>query len=225
MLYSKTKEIKEPKEVGRMEMSCLFAHRNAANNVSRYATDEGFRNLFTEDADSLYLLSFLLTADHRKAEQCFVTGLDDCADGNAVFREWVHSWARRIIVRNAIRIMTPHLVPESPKPDTFHRASSGSLTIMPLEYSPFLNILALGNLERFVFVLSVLEKYPEQECASLLGMSQQAVRDTRARALLDISRQAVGDTRARAQHAADFERRRAAPAIDRSGEEVDGRRR
>jgi hypothetical protein len=27
--------------------------------------------------DSLYLLSFLLTADHAKAEECFARGLDD----------------------------------------------------------------------------------------------------------------------------------------------------
>ena len=36
------------------------------------ATAADVFNTFTEELDSLYLLSLLLTADHDKAEQCFV---------------------------------------------------------------------------------------------------------------------------------------------------------
>jgi hypothetical protein len=36
----------------------------------------------------MHLLSFLLTADLAKAEECFVSGLEDCIEGTYVFRDW-----------------------------------------------------------------------------------------------------------------------------------------
>ena len=44
-------------------------------------------------------------------------------------------------------------------------------------------ILALDDFERFVFVISVLERYSDQDCSVLLGCSRQDVRKTRMRAL------------------------------------------
>ena len=63
-----------------------------------YASSDDFRRVFDEDMNSLYLLSFLLTADREKAEQCFVSGLEDAVEGNPVFKEWARSWARRVII-------------------------------------------------------------------------------------------------------------------------------
>jgi hypothetical protein len=72
-----------------------------------------------EDRTRLYLLSFLLTADRAKAEQCGVAGLDMSAEDNAAIRDWAHSWARRIVIDNAIRLIAPH-------PETrVHEASVG----------------------------------------------------------------------------------------------------
>src|SRR5260370_11679704 len=62
---------------------------------------------------NLYWLSFILTADPGKAEQCFVSGLDDCSAGNQVFTEWARSWARRTVIKNAIRLISPRFVPLS----------------------------------------------------------------------------------------------------------------
>ena len=44
--------------------------------------------MFAENMDSMHLLSFLLTADQTKAEECFVSGLEDCVEGTYVFRDW-----------------------------------------------------------------------------------------------------------------------------------------
>jgi len=60
-----------------------------------------------EDRFNLFLLSFLLTADRAKAEQCFVAGLDLGAEDNSAVREWAHSWARQIVVHNATRLIAP----------------------------------------------------------------------------------------------------------------------
>jgi hypothetical protein len=63
-----------------------------------------------EDRSRLYLLSYLLTADRAKAERCFVAGLDLSAEDNAAFRDWAHSWARRVVIHNALRLIAPHPV-------------------------------------------------------------------------------------------------------------------
>ncbi|HXM69451.1 MAG TPA: hypothetical protein VN911_22180 [Candidatus Acidoferrum sp.] len=130
----------------------------------------------------LYQLSFLLTADHQKAEQCFVAGLEDSMRSNGVFKEWARSWAKRTIVQNAIGQLKPH-------PST---ASCSTFTVPPYvrqlptgEGRNFsLNaVLALPDFERFVFVMSVLEHYSAHDSALLLDCSPREIRGARARAV------------------------------------------
>jgi hypothetical protein len=77
----------------------------SAETSQAYATRVEFCRVFAENMDSLHLLSFLLTADLAKAEECFVSGLEDCVEGTYVFRDWARSWARRTIIQNAIRML------------------------------------------------------------------------------------------------------------------------
>ena len=77
------------------------------NGENQYATREDFLQIFDEDLNPLYQLSFLLTGDHQKAERCFVAGIEDCATESRVFREWARAWAKRVIVENAIRELHP----------------------------------------------------------------------------------------------------------------------
>ena len=148
---------------------------------SEDTTSDDFRKLFTED-NNLYLLSLLLTANCEEAERCFVAGLADCVDGNPVFKEWASSWARCIIVHNAIRIIAPHISPARSAASGSHSANE-DLPKMPLQNSPFASVLELEDFERFVYVLSVLERYPTRKCAVLLGTSLQQNLETRTRAL------------------------------------------
>jgi hypothetical protein len=183
-------------------MNFHFTHRPATDCKNDYATSQHFCELFTEDANSLYLLSFLLTADHRKAEQCFVAGLDDCVKGVSIFREWSRSWARRVIAQNAIRTVAPHVGSTRKEPAAFRSAGEGNLAKLESRDTPFAAVLALGDLERFVYVLSVLEKYSDQDCATLLSISQRDVREGRVRAL---------------QQIADSSQEAAAPLLDGAG--------
>ena len=85
--------------------------RTDSNSTAKpqiYSTSTDFAKVFREDMGSLHMLSFLLTANHEKAEECFVSGLDDCVEGNDVFREWARSWARRAIIRNAVRVFATY---------------------------------------------------------------------------------------------------------------------
>src|SRR4029077_4294280 len=77
------------------------------NAETRYATCRHFLRIFDEDMQGLYQLSFLLTGDHRKGEKCFVAGMEACANAHGVFREGARTWAKLVIVQNAIRELQP----------------------------------------------------------------------------------------------------------------------
>jgi hypothetical protein len=140
----------------------------------------------TENMVSMHLLSFLLTADPTKAEECFVCGLADCLEGSYVFRDWAQSWVRRTIILNAIRMLAPRknhsTVAESPSDPvscSFGRTPEAGYAIG--------SILGLEDFERFVFVMAVLEKYTDQDCSVLLGCARQDIAETRMRALLHVA--------------------------------------
>lgn len=62
-------------------------------------------------------------------------------------------------------------------------ADDGCLSTIASEDPRFSAILALPHFERFVYVLSVIEGWTDQECATLLGVSSQQIEETRLRAL------------------------------------------
>ena len=167
-------------------MSEQARHQDRRNELNPFATREEFIKLFHEDMNELYQLSFLLTGDHEKAEKCLVAGIEDCVKDSRVFREWARSWAKRIIVENAIRELKPRpsLPSSSSSAIVFPHSeqSSGSGGHFDLE-----TVLGLGDFERFVFVMSVLENYSHHECALLLGCSALEIRQARLHALEDLA--------------------------------------
>lgn len=62
-------------------------------------------------------------------------------------------------------------------------AEDVSLPAIAPEDPRFSAILSLPDFERFVYVLSVLEGYTDQQCASLLGVTEQQIEDARLHAL------------------------------------------
>ena len=149
------------------------------NAENRYATCQDFLRIFDEDMHGLYQLSFLLAGDHQRGERCFVAGMEECAKENRVFREWAHTWAKRMIAQNAIRELQP-------RPGHSH-----SFALVPTAFSRKNGsrehdvdaVLGLADFERFAFVLCVLERYREHECALLLGCSASEVREARTHAM------------------------------------------
>lgn len=127
-------------------------------------------NILTQEMHSLYLFSFLLTADNDIAEQCYVCGLGECVEGISVFMDWVRSWARQTILKHAIRMIMP-------APEHMDNVSSISLkgATTSGKNNLFAAIVGLSAFERFVFVMSVLEKQSDEDCSTLLGCSRRDV--------------------------------------------------
>jgi hypothetical protein len=150
-----------------------------------YASSTDFRQIFDEDMKRLYLLSFLLTADREKAEQCFVSGLEDAVNGNPVFKEWARSWARRAIIQNAVRVIKPRPVERSEHSSPVSVDGNGK-TLATGQRVEIAAVLGLEPFERFVYVMTVLERYSDQDCSLLLGCARRDVLAARTRALQQI---------------------------------------
>jgi hypothetical protein len=138
--------------------------------ATTYATGTNFWNILTDEMHSLYLLSFLLTADLDKAEQCFVSSMGECKEEIGVFMEWAQAWARRTILKHAIRTIMP--APEHTDDFSFAllegSAASGKTNF-------FAAIVGLNAFERFVYVMSVLERQSDDDCSTLLRCSRRDV--------------------------------------------------
>lgn len=158
----------------------------ATETSQAYATSAEFCTAFQENMDSMHLLSFLLMADLTKAEECFVSGLENCVEGSYVFRDWARSWARRAIIQNAIRMLVPRKNQSAVADEPSDAVSYSLGRSHHVDYA-IRSILRLEDFERFVFVMSVLEKCSDQDCSVLLGCSRQDIGETRMRALLHLA--------------------------------------
>jgi hypothetical protein len=160
-------------------------YKNARSN--EYATRSDFCRIYVEQANSLYLLSLLLTADPQKAEQCFLSGFDDSVSNNSVVKERSYLWARRSIILNAIRLLCPRPDDENESNEARPSPPIGRVPRkVPAEvqaYPNFARIVRLHSFERLIFIMSVLEKYSDQECSLLLDCFRRDVINARAAAI------------------------------------------
>jgi hypothetical protein len=165
--------------------------------TSLYATDSDFCRIFRDDMSSLYMLSFVLTADHEVAEKCFVSGLDDCSTGNRVFKDWARSWARRVVIKNAIRVIAPGNATTEQIPATAAKSDVDFLQQMKRPELAFelQALIGLPAFERFAFVMSFCEGYADRDCALLLGCSRDRLVTARSRALEQIKDSALAKNR------------------------------
>jgi len=136
--------------------------------------------IFHDQIDHLYTLALLLTGDHQQAERCFVAGLEDSLEGRPLAQEWAESWARRMIVNNAIKMVSPRpdsdrFVTEARTRQVFGAESETRCFVTP--------ITKLEPFERFVYVMSVLEGYSSGTCAMLLHCKVADFANARIRSL------------------------------------------
>jgi len=154
--------------------------------VTPYASTGDFCLVFMKNMQDLYLLSYVLTGDYSLAEKCFVNGLDHTQESNPVFKEWARSWATRTIIQRAIHMIQPETRHNTGSKPASAAASNHTMTLPP----EITNIVGLPKFERFVFVITVLERYSTQECSLLLNCSRGDVIAARTLALQRIVRPA-----------------------------------
>lgn len=149
-----------------------------------YATADDFQRLFAREMTDLLRLSLNLTADAEKAESCLILAMRQCFASGTVSKEWAHIWARRMVVRNAIRSV---LGEENTLQGNISCETGADFHLQPTEYriealQGSLAILDLPDFDRLVFVICVLERHSILDCALLLRRSPKDVHDARVRA-------------------------------------------
>jgi hypothetical protein len=132
------------------------------------ATD--YAEVFTDQMNCLYLLSFLVTADRQLAERCFSKALDEYIEARGAFIEWARQAGRRAVITHAVQIVSP-----APKQVYCWSYQKNARSLFSAAQQPFAAITSLSAFERFVFVMSVIEGLSDEECAALLDCSAQDV--------------------------------------------------
>jgi hypothetical protein len=146
-----------------------------------------YAEIFLDQMNCLYLLSFLVTADRHLAERCFSKALDEYVEARGGFLEWAKQEGRRAVLRHAVQIIRP--VPK----ETYDRPFYGNARpLVSAAHQPFVAITSLGAFERFVFVMSVIEALPQEECAARLNCSMEDVAIGRELAGMIIAAEDIG---------------------------------
>src|SRR5216684_2100371 len=143
-----------------------------------YAKHADFCQVFQRDMKPLYLLAFLLTANHKEAERCFALTVEKAFKEPTVFKEWARSWVKRSLIEYAIHIVSSASARTGEKRDLWNAAPHETHREGDIDA-----VTKLAPLERFVFVMSILERHSNCECALLLGCSINKVAQARRKAL------------------------------------------
>jgi DNA-directed RNA polymerase specialized sigma24 family protein len=151
---------------------------NIAAFRADYANHADFCDVFRNDTKPLYLLAFLLTANHKESEQCFVSTLEGAFKQQAVFKERARSWVKRRLIENAIEIVSPASARNGQKRDLW---GAGPDETQREHYVD--SVTRLAPFERFVFVMSILERSSYRDCSLLLGCCMDKVAQARMEAL------------------------------------------
>jgi DNA-directed RNA polymerase specialized sigma24 family protein len=153
------------------------------NERGEYARKEEFVSVFECERVGLQRLALLLTANSEAVKRCLIRAFGECIASSSVSKEWVLSWTRRMVIRNAISLVM------DPGGESFVNANDDAdngLIALSQDDTPGAtaeseSILDLPELDRFVFVICVLERYSMYECALLLGRPLRDINEARQR--------------------------------------------
>lgn len=151
------------------------------NSKNERCTQRDYSRLFAGSAEPLQWLAFTLTGDEELSDRILAAGLEQSLkDAEHVFREWMVSWARRLIIKTCIHAMRPWTsdLAQAAYPllpvrlDAVSRDRLSGVLNLPSEALQQ-RLLELDVLSRFVFVLRALEGYSRRETSLLLNIDDR----------------------------------------------------
>ncbi len=155
-----------------------------------YAVNEEFQQLFATEMIDLFRLSLNLTADLETAERCLIVAMRECLQSSCAFnsRKLTRAWARRVVIRNAISLVSREEIPQSggscSESTSYGQSQPNRYRSSAVPES--LAVLNLPDFDRVVYVICVLEDYSIAHCALLLSRSLKEVDDARVRATIRV---------------------------------------
>jgi DNA-directed RNA polymerase specialized sigma24 family protein len=144
-------------------------------------TQNDYVRLFTDSSEPLRWLCHTLTGDAELSEKILKAAFEQSLKGaDCVFRDWMVSWVRRLIIQACITLLHPTGSSAEECCCLSHREEpsriSDQMELALSQPSDALQqrLLHLDPLHRFVFVLRGLEGYSRRETALLLGIGDRA---------------------------------------------------
>jgi hypothetical protein len=157
--------------------------RRKAIDRGEYASKEEFVSVFDRERAGLQRLALLLTANSKVAERCLIGAFRQCIASSSVSKDWVLSWTRRVVIRNAISLVMG--TGGQSFVNTNDDTDNESITFSPDDSRGALpkseSILDLPEFDRLVFVICLLERYSIHDCALLLSRSPREIDEVRHR--------------------------------------------
>ena len=136
-----------------------------------------FAEVFEKEMKPLYLLAFLLTADHKQAEHCFASTSRALKEQKYI-KEWARSWVKRTLIEKAIAIVSQFRSAAGARDlwSAGHNETPGQDQIDPVtKLRPALRRLAVCH--------DGSGAHSHSDCALLLGCSTNKVAQARTNAL------------------------------------------
>lgn len=142
-------------------------------------TQNDYVRLFADSAEPLQWLCYTLTGDKALSDKVLGAALEQSLKGaDRVFRDWMMSWARRLIIQACIRLVRPTGQSMEECACLHHKKEEGISDLVELALSQPSEVLQqrllnLDPLPRFVFVLRALEGYSRRDTALLLEIGDR----------------------------------------------------
>jgi len=154
----------------------IWKRSGEPQNGKHYSSKADFCRLFEQEMSRLYLLALMLTGDAATAERCFERSLETCSASGRISSEWAPRWATHNIIKNAIEMVEPAREKNQRAKAVKSISASRQATLAAV-------LGSIARLDRFAYVMSVLERYSDRECASYLGCSVSEIAPARERAV------------------------------------------
>ena len=167
--------------------------------MERFGSDNeaqaGLFGVFEEHQAELYWLAYLLTGDRERSAETVTRALDFKDGANATFRGFMVSWARKLVIaealavidsalrESALRLQTPDPAepPALPPPDWISRQR---ITRPEFERA----LVALDVFPRCAVILTFFERLSLEESTLLLGADEELVTRAHRRGLIELTR-------------------------------------
>jgi DNA-directed RNA polymerase specialized sigma24 family protein len=151
--------------------------------------------IFEEHQAELYWLAFLLTGDRDHGAEAVIRTVDFTDGANPTFRGFMVSWARKLVIaealaaidsalrQSALRLRTPDLA-EPPALPPRSWTTGQSITRREFEQA----LLALDVFPRCAVLLTFFERLSVEEITLLLNADRELVARAQRRGLIELTR-------------------------------------
>jgi DNA-directed RNA polymerase specialized sigma24 family protein len=149
-------------------------------------------------AADLYWLAFLLTGHRETSADVAMAVLDSRDGGNHFFSEWMHAWARRLVIAKALPAIREELAASARRTQSRPAVKSAlpprtwALRDGSAKVEVERALLAIDVFPRCVLLLSIFEGMALADVATLLDSERELVRKAQMIGLRELTRNLAG---------------------------------